>query len=119
MGGRDFAGRTCGSRRYRHAIEVVFTANAAAVLATRQPRWRLHLGTDLRLVKYYGKMDLLRRLKEADHELAEQFRQTSLNQADDARENVVDMLEETEEDRLAAAGAGSGFSSPDISSPST
>ena len=99
-------------------IEVVFTDNAAAILATRQPCWRLHLGTDLRLVKYYGKMELLRRLKEADHGLAEQFRQTSLNNDDDVGENVMDMLEEMDEDRAAAADGLFGNSSPDISSPS-
>jgi hypothetical protein len=69
-------------------FEIVLDDNAAAVLGTRVPKWKLNLGTDQRLVKYYQKMELAQRLKDDNHELAELFRTTSLT--DERVEDTMD-----------------------------
>ena len=96
-------------------IEIVLSDNAAAILGTREPRWKLNFGTDQRRVTFHGKIDLAKRLQEEHHELADRFRTTSLiNVGEDEEEN---MLVETAEDRAQVRLFGD--SSPDISSPTT
>jgi hypothetical protein len=69
-------------------FEFALSDTAAAILGTRRPRWKLNLGSDQRKVKYYGKMDCLQRLIEADHELAEPFRTLGMTDGDEEEEDM-------------------------------
>jgi hypothetical protein len=86
-------------------IEIALSDDAAAILGTRDPKWKLNFGTDQRKVYYDGKIELAQRLQEGSHELYEQFRTTALT------EERVHM--ETDEDQAAAERTSStGLDSP-------
>ena len=70
-------------------IEIQLSDDAAAILGTREPLWKLNFGTDQRRVRYHGRIELAKRLQEAGHELYEKFRTTSLVNEEEVQE--VDM----------------------------
>jgi hypothetical protein len=86
-------------------MEIALSDDAAAKLGTREPRWKLNLGMEQRRVQYYGKTELVQRLHESKHPLAEMFRTLALQQEHQEEE---DLSETAEDRRLLAAETAAG-----------
>ena len=69
-------------------VEIILSDEAAAQLGCR--KWRVSLGTDMRMVHYYGRRELAQRLRDTSDPLYEQFQNVALREEGPAEANPTD-----------------------------